>query len=72
VTVVDHPPDTTHVRGCNRLQVGAWYDARAGRVIVCGVIDNLVKGAAGQAVQCLNVLRDWPETTGLEATAVFP
>ena len=72
VTVVDQPPDTTHVRGCNRVQVGAWYDARAGRVIVCGVIDNLVKGAAGQALQCLNVMRGWPETTGLEATAIFP
>jgi N-acetyl-gamma-glutamyl-phosphate reductase len=72
VTVVDHPPDTTHVRGCNRVQIGAWYDARAGRVIVCGVIDNLVKGAAGQAVQCLNVLRGWPETTALEATGLFP
>jgi N-acetyl-gamma-glutamyl-phosphate reductase len=72
IHVVDHPPDTTHVRGCNRVQVGAWYDARAGRVIVCGVIDNLVKGAAGQAVQCLNVMRGWPETTGLEATGIFP
>jgi N-acetyl-gamma-glutamyl-phosphate reductase len=72
VTVVDQPPDTTHVRGCNRVQVGAWYDARASRVIVCGVIDNLVKGAAGQAVQCLNVMRGWRETTGLEATALFP
>jgi N-acetyl-gamma-glutamyl-phosphate reductase len=72
ITVVDQPPDTTHVRGCNRVQVGAWYDARAGRVIVCGVIDNLVKGAAGQALQCLNVMRGWPETTGLEASALFP
>jgi N-acetyl-gamma-glutamyl-phosphate reductase len=72
ITVVDHPPDTTHVRGCNRAQIGAWYDARAGRVIVCSVIDNLVKGAAGQAVQCLNVVRGWPETTGLEGTGMFP
>jgi N-acetyl-gamma-glutamyl-phosphate reductase len=72
VSIVDHPPDTTHVRGCNRVQVGAWYDARAARVIVCGVIDNLVKGAAGQAVQCLNVIRGWPEQTGLDATGLFP
>ena len=72
VTVVDQPPDTAHVRGSNRVQVAAWYDARAGRVIVCGAIDNLVKGAAGQAVQCLNVMRGWPETTGLDGAGIFP
>ncbi|HWE28118.1 MAG TPA: N-acetyl-gamma-glutamyl-phosphate reductase, partial [Polyangia bacterium] len=52
VAVVDHPPDTAHVRGSNRVHVAAWLDARTGRLIVCGAIDNLVKGAAGQAVQC--------------------
>ena len=62
VAVVDHPPDTAHLRGSNRVQVAAWHDARTGRVIVCGAIDNLVKGAAGQAVQCLNVMRGWDET----------
>ena len=72
VAVVDHPPDTAHLRGSNRVQVGAWYDARAGRVIVLGAIDNLVKGAAGQAVQCLNVLRGWPETTALDGAGLFP
>ncbi|MGZ3426045.1 MAG: N-acetyl-gamma-glutamyl-phosphate reductase [Polyangia bacterium] len=72
VTVVDHPPDTAHLRGSNRVQVAAWYDARAGRVIVCGAIDNLVKGAAGQAVQCLNVMRGWDELTGLEGAGIFP
>lgn len=72
VDVVEHAPDTAHVRGSNRVQVAAWYDPRSRRVIVCGVIDNLVKGAAGQAVQCLNVTQGWDETTGLEATALFP
>jgi N-acetyl-gamma-glutamyl-phosphate reductase len=72
VTVIDQPPDTAHLRGSNRMQVAAWYDARAGRVIVCGAIDNLVKGAAGQAVQCLNVLRGWDETTGLDGAGIFP
>jgi N-acetyl-gamma-glutamyl-phosphate reductase len=52
--------------------VAAWYDARAGRVIVCGAIDNLVKGAAGQAVQCLNVMRGWDESAGLDGAAIFP
>src|SRR5262249_17314841 len=69
-TVVDHPPDTAHVRGCNRVQVGTVYDARAARVIVFGAIDNLVKGAAGQAIQCLNVMRGWPETTGLDGAGM--
>ena len=72
VAVVDHPPDTAHLRGSNRVQVAAWHDARTGRVIVCGAIDNLVKGAAGQAVQCLNVLRGWDETTGLDGAGIFP
>jgi N-acetyl-gamma-glutamyl-phosphate reductase len=72
VTVVDHPPDTAHVRGANRVQVAAFYDARTGRVITMAAIDNLVKGAAGQAVQCLNVMRGWPETAGLDAAGLFP
>ncbi|MCU1279277.1 MAG: N-acetyl-gamma-glutamyl-phosphate reductase [bacterium] len=72
VTVVDQPPDTAHLRGSNRAQVAAWYDARAGRVVVCGAIDNLVKGAAGQAVQCLNVMRGWDESTGLDGAGIFP
>jgi len=72
VSVVDHPPDTAHLRGSNRVQVAAWHDARAGRVIVCGAIDNLVKGAAGQAVQCLNVMRGWDETLGLDGAGIFP
>ncbi len=72
VAVVDQPPDTAHVRGSNRVQVAAAYDARTGRVLVMGVIDNLVKGAAGQAVQCLNVMRGWDETTGLDGAGIFP
>ena len=72
VTVVDQAPDTAHLRGSNRVQLAAWYDARAGRVIVCGAIDNLVKGAAGQAVQCLNVMRGWSETAGLDGIGIFP
>jgi N-acetyl-gamma-glutamyl-phosphate reductase len=72
VTVVEAAPDTAHVRGSNRVQVAAWYDARTSRVIVMAAIDNLVKGAAGQAVQCLNVMRGWDETAGLDAVGVFP
>jgi N-acetyl-gamma-glutamyl-phosphate reductase len=72
ISVVEHAPDTSHLRGCNRVQVAAWHDARADRVIVCAAIDNLVKGAAGQAVQCLNVMRGWPESTGLDGGPIFP
>jgi N-acetyl-gamma-glutamyl-phosphate reductase len=72
VAVLDQPPDTAHVRGSNRVQVAAWWDARTGRVIVMGAIDNLVKGAAGQAVQCLNVMRGWDETAGLDGAGIFP
>jgi N-acetyl-gamma-glutamyl-phosphate reductase len=72
VTVIDRAPDTAHVRGSNRVHVSAFVDARAGRVIAVGAIDNLVKGAAGQAIQCLNAIAGWPETEGLDAVGVFP
>jgi N-acetyl-gamma-glutamyl-phosphate reductase len=65
-------PDTSFVRGSNRAHVAVVHDARAGLVLGLSAIDNLVKGAAGQAVQCLNLMMGWPETTGLEAIAPFP
>lgn len=65
-------PSTAHVRGSNRALVGAQLDARLDRIVVTSVIDNLVKGAAGQAVQCLNASRGWAETAGLEGGALFP
>jgi N-acetyl-gamma-glutamyl-phosphate reductase len=72
IAVVDSPPDTAFVRGSNRVHVAAFYDARARRVIAMGAIDNLVKGAAGQAIQCLNVVMGWPEMEGLDQVGVFP
>jgi N-acetyl-gamma-glutamyl-phosphate reductase len=72
VSVVEHAPDTAHVRGSNRAHVSVFVDARARRVIAIGAIDNLVKGASGQAVQCLNVRFGFPETDGLDGTALFP
>jgi N-acetyl-gamma-glutamyl-phosphate reductase len=65
-------PSTTHVRGSNRVLISGAIDERIGRLVVTSVIDNLVKGASGQAVQCLNVTRGWPETTGLDGGALFP
>ena len=65
-------PDTSHVRGSNRAQVAVRLDARAGVVVAMAAIDNLVKGAAGQAVQCMNLACGFAETEGLTAVAPFP
>ena len=58
-------PDTRSVRGSNRVQVQVWLDEDAQQVIAMSAIDNLVKGASGQAVQCLNLMQGWSETAGL-------
>ncbi len=65
-------PDTSHVRGSNRAHVTVVWDARTRHVLAMAAIDNLVKGASGQAVQCLNVLLGLPETTGLGGVGLFP
>jgi N-acetyl-gamma-glutamyl-phosphate reductase len=65
-------PDTAHVRGSNRLHVQVVYDRRARCVLAMSAIDNLVKGASGQAVQCMNAILGWPETLGLAAAPMFP
>jgi N-acetyl-gamma-glutamyl-phosphate reductase len=58
-------PDTAHVAGTNRVAISAVSDARTGNLVVTSVIDNLLKGAGGQAVQCLNLMMGWDETEGL-------
>lgn len=67
VRILDAPglPETRYVMGTNFCDVSLRLDDRTGRVIVITAIDNLVKGAAGQAVQNLNILMGWPETEGL-------
>jgi N-acetyl-gamma-glutamyl-phosphate reductase len=72
VTVVDAPPATGHVLGSNHARVFARADERTGRILAIGVIDNLVKGAAGQGVQAFNLLFGLPETAGLEALPLAP
>lgn len=72
VKVMADPPATKHVLGSNLCRVFAKVDPRSGRVLAIGAIDNLVKGAAGQAVQALNVLFGLPETTGLEQYPLAP
>jgi N-acetyl-gamma-glutamyl-phosphate reductase len=58
-------PDTKNVAGANVIEIAWRVDPRTGRLIVMSAEDNLVKGASGQAVQCLNILCGFPETTGL-------
>ncbi len=65
-------PATQQVRGSNRCDVGLTVDPRVGRVVVASAIDNLVKGAAGQAIQCANLALGLAEGLGLEDAAVFP
>ena len=72
VQVVADAPSTKHVFGSNLCRIWVRVDPRSGRILALGVIDNLVKGAAGQAVQTLNVLFGLPETTGLEQYPIAP
>jgi N-acetyl-gamma-glutamyl-phosphate reductase len=59
-------PDIAHVRGTNCCDIGFWMDDTTGRLILVSAIDNLLKGAAGQAIQNMNILFDLPETSGLD------
>ena len=72
VKVSAEPPHTKHTRGSNLCLVHPTFDRRTGRLVVISCIDNLVKGAAGQAVQNMNIMLGLTETAGLEAAAVFP
>jgi N-acetyl-gamma-glutamyl-phosphate reductase len=72
VRVVDQPPATGHVRGSNFAHVHAYLNERTGRILVVSVIDNLVKGSAGQAVQAFNLIFGLPEVSGLEQLPLLP
>jgi N-acetyl-gamma-glutamyl-phosphate reductase len=65
-------PATKNVRGSNYCDIGWHIDRRTNRVIVLSVIDNLVKGAAGQAVQNFNIMCGFAENTGLDFAPVYP
>lgn len=65
-------PQTKWVKGSNYTDIGFCVDSRTNRVIMMGAIDNLMKGAAGQAVQNMNLMFDLPEETGLQFVPVFP
>jgi N-acetyl-gamma-glutamyl-phosphate reductase len=65
-------PQTRHVRGSNLTFIGVAKDRLPGRAVIGAALDNLVKGASGQAIQNMNLMLGFPETTGLEQIALFP
>jgi len=72
VHVTDQPPATKWLSGSNGVQLTARYDERTGRVLTLSAIDNLGKGAAGQMIQCANLMFGLDETAGLTTIGVYP
>jgi N-acetyl-gamma-glutamyl-phosphate reductase len=72
VTVTDASPSTKATLGSNSAHVSVRYDDRTGTVLALGALDNLVKGASGQGVQCANLVLGVPETTGLPTVGLMP
>jgi N-acetyl-gamma-glutamyl-phosphate reductase len=72
VVVLDESPTTKATQGSNVCQVTVRADPRTGWVVALGALDNLVKGAAGQALQCANVALGLDETTGLPLAGMLP
>ena len=72
VQVVGSPPQTKQTLGNNMCLLYPTVDVRTGRLIVISCLDNLVKGAAGQAIQNMNLMLNMPESTALEAMALYP
>lgn len=68
----DVPPETRWVEGSNYVDVNFKIDERTGRIVVMGALDNVVKGAAGQAVQNMNLMFGLPENEGLLQVPMFP
>jgi N-acetyl-gamma-glutamyl-phosphate reductase len=72
VHATEQPPATKWVTGSNGVQVTARYDERTNRVVALSAIDNLGKGAAGQMIQCANLMLGLDETAGLTTIGVYP
>lgn len=72
VVVCERMPSTKAVLGSNCAHLTARYDRRTGWVLAIAAIDNLTKGAAGQAIQCANVALGWAETEGLPRVGLYP
>ena len=72
VHVSERPPSTKWTLGSNAVHLTARYDERTGRVLALAALDNLVKGAAGQMIQCANLMLGLDETAGLPRVGVWP
>jgi N-acetyl-gamma-glutamyl-phosphate reductase len=72
VVVSPSSPSTKATLGSNTAHLTARYDERTGYVLAIAALDNLVKGASGQALQCANVVLDLPETLGLPPVGLYP
>jgi N-acetyl-gamma-glutamyl-phosphate reductase len=72
VVVAERSPSTKATLGSNCAHLTARYDARTGWIVTIAAIDNLTKGAAGQAIQCANLALGFPETSGLARTGLYP
>jgi N-acetyl-gamma-glutamyl-phosphate reductase len=70
--IVQQPPESKHAWGSNYCLLHPTFNEKTGRIVIISCIDNLVKGAAGQAVQNMNIMFGFPETTGLEAISLYP
>ncbi len=66
IRITDHLPEVKHVRGTNYCDIGCQVDTRTQGLIVVSAIDNLIKGAVGQAIQNMNLMLHFPETLGLD------
>jgi N-acetyl-gamma-glutamyl-phosphate reductase len=72
VHVSEHPPSTKWTHGSNAVHLTARYDERTGRVLAIAALDNLVKGAAGQMIQCANLMLGLDEVAGLSNVGIWP
>jgi N-acetyl-gamma-glutamyl-phosphate reductase len=72
MVVSDRSPSTKATLGSNTCHLTARVDPRTGWVVVLSALDNLVKGASGQAVQCANLALGLPEETGLTIAGMYP
>ena len=72
VHVSERPPSTKWTLGSNADQLNAPYDEPSGRILGIAALDNLVKGAAGQMIQCANLMLGLDETGGLPQVGVWP
>jgi N-acetyl-gamma-glutamyl-phosphate reductase len=72
VRIVESPPASKHTWGSNYCFICPTINPQSGRLVVTACIDNLVKGAAGQAVQNMNLMLGLPETVGIEALPIYP